>query len=105
MDAYFEIEPLKVMLSSRCTDSVRFEGKAQPMGVLRSAIKAELEGMALAGEAVFRVWIHEDEAIASGSRKSWDKCMAQSRRADLFLMLYNGTYPWHPSLGKLNAHT
>jgi len=94
MDAYFEIEPLNVMLSSRCKDTVRFEQKDQPMSVLRKAIKADLEGLRLAGEAVFRVWIHEDESIADGSQKSWDKCMSQARRADVFLMLYNGNAGW-----------
>ncbi len=93
-NTYFEIEPLRVMLSSRCNDLVRFDDRPQPMAVLRSAIQAELEGLRFGEEQVFRVWIHEPEAIAPGDQTSWDKCISQARRADIFLMLYNGNAGW-----------
>lgn len=91
---YFEIEPLRIMLSSRCSDLVHFDGRLQPMSVLRGAIQAALEGLRFGGEQVFRVWIHEPEAIAPGDETSWDKCINQARRADIFLMLYNGNAGW-----------
>ena len=94
MSTYFEIDPLTLMVSSRCTDPVQFDGRLQPMSVVREAIKAELEGLCFGEEQVFRVWIHEHEAVTPGDMTSWDKCMNQAKRADIFLMLYNGNAGW-----------
>lgn len=94
MNAYFEIEPLTLMVSSRCADPVQFDERLQPMNTVREAIKAELEGLRFGGEQVFRVWIHEHEAVTPGDMTSWDKCMNQAKRADIFLMLYNGNAGW-----------
>lgn len=89
-----ETEPLSLMISSRCSDNVRYQNKNQPLGVLRSEIKKQLEKMTLGGKQVFRVWIHEDESNASALINNWDACLEKSRSADAFLVLYNGRAGW-----------
>lgn len=89
-----ELEPLQVMLSSRCSDKVMFQGKLQEMSVLRRAIKAELESIKIGEVSFFKVWIHEDDAFQTGDADSWEKCMENIRRADLVIVLYNGACGW-----------
>lgn len=98
MTEFFAVEPLTIMLSSRCSDEVPFEGRPQPMSTVRKAIKAELEGLRFGGEQVFKVWIHEDEAVAPADRNALDLCMNRAKRADIFVMLYNGNAGWSGSL-------
>ncbi len=89
-----ETEPLSLMISSRCTDTVFFQNKEQSLGILRSEIKRHLEEITLGGKQVFRVWIHEDESNASALINNWDACIEKSRCADVFLVLYNGRAGW-----------
>jgi len=96
---FFAIEPLSVMVSSRCRDKALFQGALQELSAVRRAIKAELEAIRIGGKQVLRVWIHEDEAILAGDQHSWDRCMANARRSDLFLVLYNGNAGW-PGINK-----
>jgi hypothetical protein len=58
-----ETEPLQVMLSSRASDKIMFEGKFQELSVLRRASKAQLESVKIAAVSFFQVWIHEDGAF------------------------------------------
>src|SRR5947208_16031019 len=89
-----ETEPLEVMLSSRCSDGVMFEGKLQDMSVLRRAIKAQLESIRIGGISFFKVWIHEDNPSQPSDADSWEKCMENARKADLLIVLYNGACGW-----------
>jgi len=102
--AFFAVEPLTLMISSRCRDEVPFEGRSQPMEAVRRAMKAALEAIRLADEQVFRVWIHEDEAVTPGDRNSWDTCMRHARQADVFLVLYNGNAGWPGTSERLGDH-
>lgn len=52
-----EAEPLQVMLSSRASDKVTFEGKLQELSVLRRAIKRQLELVKIGIISFFKVWI------------------------------------------------
>jgi hypothetical protein len=52
-----ETEPLQVMLSSRASDKVTFEGKLQELSVLRRAIKRQLESVKIGDVSFFKVWI------------------------------------------------
>ncbi|MEQ9411262.1 MAG: hypothetical protein RIK87_26345 [Fuerstiella sp.] len=63
--AQFAIEPLTIMISSRCSDQVMFGDDPQPMSAVRRAVKAEPERIQFGGRQVFRVWIHEDEDVRS----------------------------------------
>lgn len=86
----FAVEPLTIMISSRCSDPVSLDGKQQRMSDLRAAMKKELESICFGDHPVFRVWIHEPESVISGEESSWDHCMSQARKADIVLVLYNG---------------
>jgi hypothetical protein len=89
-----ETQPLSLMISSRCKDTIQYQNKPQSMGVLRSAMKATLERIKLGCKKVFDVWIHEDESNDSGLTNTWDQCMEKSRQADVFIVLYNGRAGW-----------
>ena len=102
--AFFAIEPLTLMISSRCSDEVDFGGRPQPMTEVRRAMKSALEAIKLGDEQVFRVWIHEDEAVSPGDQNSWDTCIGKARRADIFLVLYNGNAGWPGTSERLGDH-
>lgn len=89
-----ETDPLTLVISSRCADEVSYEGKLQPLGVLREALKAKLEKITIGGKQVFKVWIHEDESNASALINNWDECLQKTRDADVFIALYNGRAGW-----------
>src|SRR5690348_10050012 len=73
-----ETEPLQVMLSSRASDKIIFEGNLQELSVLRRAIKAQLESVKIGDVSFFKVWIHEDDAFQPGDADSWEKCMEKA---------------------------
>jgi hypothetical protein len=89
-----ETDPLSLMISSRCNDTILYQGKPQPLAVLRRAMKSQLEAIRLGGKQVFKVWIHEDESNASALQDNWEACLEKSRNADVFLVLYNGRAGW-----------
>ena len=89
-----ETQPLSLMISSRCKDTIQFQNEQQSLKVLRLALKAKLERIKLGGKQVFKVWIHEDESNASGLTATWEECMEKSRAADVFIVLYNGRAGW-----------
>lgn len=90
----FQTQPLSLLISSRCKDPVLFEGKEQPLAVLRRALKKKLSDIRLAGKQVFDVWIHEDESNSSALIDNWEVCKERSRNADVFIVLYNGRAGW-----------
>lgn len=102
--AFFLIEPITIMISSRCKDTIEFNGKKQPISILRKALKNELEELVIDGKKVFEVWIHEDESVTPGNKNSWDTCMNRAKKANVFLMLYNGNAGWSGSSEKLGDH-
>jgi hypothetical protein len=82
------------MISSRCSDTIQYNGKDQSLEVLRRDLKSKLEAIRLGGKQVFKVWIHEDESTASALLNNWEECMEKSREADVFIVLYNGRSGW-----------
>jgi len=90
----FETDPLTLTISSRCADEVSYQGKLQPLGVLRVDVKAKLEQITICGKQVFKVWIHEDESNSSALINNWDGCLETARNADVFILLYNGRAGW-----------
>lgn len=89
-----ETTPLTLMISSRCEDEISYQGKLQPLGVLREAVKAKLENIKIGGKQIFKVWIHEDESDANALINNWDECLEKARDADIFIVLYNGRAGW-----------
>jgi hypothetical protein len=101
----FAIEPLTLMISSRCNDKVEYQNKQQSLSKVRKAMKKELEGIRLDGETVFRVWIHEDEAAGlAADQNSWDTCVSRARKCDVLLMLFNGNAGWSGTSERLGDH-
>lgn len=98
------VEPLTLMISSRCLDQVEFQGSKQALSEVRKEIKKQLESIQLGGKSVFEVWIHEDEASLSGEQPSWDHCMKRARQADVVLVLYNGNAGWSGTSTRTGDH-
>lgn len=98
------VEPLTVMISSRCGDTVEFQGSPRTMSDVQKGIKSELEAIRLGGKSVFEIWIHEDEAVLPGDQSSWDHCMSRARRADVVLVLYNGNAGWSGTSSRTGDH-
>lgn len=82
------------MISSRCADTIKYQGKPQSLEVLRRDLKTKLEDIKIGGKQVFKVWIHEDESNASALLNNWEECMEKSRDADVFIVLFNGRSGW-----------
>jgi hypothetical protein len=87
-------ERVRVMISSRCNDSVKLDGKSATLSDLRKKLKQVIETTVLFGAVVFEVWINEDAPAAEGSNDAWEECLSQIRQADIVLVLYNGNSGW-----------
>jgi hypothetical protein len=92
---------IRVMISSRCMDTILFKGKQASLSEVQKALKADLENQPLLGSALFEVWINEDAPPAPGTRDSWETCMQQIRDADVVLVLYNGVSGWAERSGDI----
>lgn len=89
-----ETDPLTLMISSRCSDEISYQGKLQSLEALRKDLKAKLEKITIGGKQVFKVWIHEDESNAGALINNWDECLEKARDVDVFIVLYNGRAGW-----------
>jgi hypothetical protein len=85
---------IKVMISSRCNDSINFSGKKQCLSDVRRQLKTEIESEALFGKHLFDVWINEDAPPSDASDDSWNTCLNQVRSAEIVLVLFNGNSGW-----------
>jgi hypothetical protein len=86
------VDRIRVMISSRCNDSLR---KANGKGSvkftdLRLRAKKAIEAEQLFGRATFECWIHEDAPPLAGDGDAWSKCMQKVGDCHILLMLYNG---------------
>ena len=89
---------LRVMLSSRCNDKFPASA-ATTLTDIRRELKAEIEGMEIAGRKVFEVWINEDADPASGTLDSWDACIEAVKDCDILLVISNGNAGWANASG------
>lgn len=85
---------LRVMISSRCDDTVPFEDENLTLTKLRQALKKNLEGERLLGKVVFEVWINEDGNPAPGDENAWEHCLRQAEDSEIFISLFNGNAGW-----------
>ena len=93
-------QALKIMISSRVTDTVSFaDGTSKTMEEIRTDLKASIEAVVIGGEKLFEVWINEDAPAAPGDDTSWEHCMEQARTADVVLSMFNGNAGWAKSGG------
>ena len=84
---------IRVMISSRCNDTVALE-RVATFSDLRRRLKEELGQEELLDSRLFDVWINEDAPPAEGSVDAWEECLDQVRRADILIVLYNGNGGW-----------
>lgn len=89
------------MISSRCNDSIGFDGKPTKLTDIRVTLKQGLEGERLFGSQLYEVWINEDAPPAEGAADSWETCLQQVRIADIVLVLYNGNAGWAKEDGEI----
>lgn len=81
---------LRIMLSSRCYDKVRFDDGPVVLSDFRKDLKKRLEAEEFLGDTVFEVWINEDAPPAPGDESSWEHCLTQAEDSEIFICLYNG---------------
>jgi len=85
-----------VFVSSRNGTSTRFRGEEVTLTQVRRALKAALEATTVPGrtEALFEVYINEDEAAAPQDDDLWERCLRQARAAHIVLVIYTGDAGW-----------
>jgi hypothetical protein len=85
-------EKIRVMISSRCKASIPYKGKPVLLSELRKLVKKEIEVLTLwpGQNALCDCWINEDSAGSPLNETWWERCMAEARRADVVIVLYNG---------------
>jgi hypothetical protein len=94
-----------VMISSKCMTPVPWS-ESEPSELfsdLRRKIKDRLEAVEILGHKIFSVWINEDGVAAPATRGSWEECMAQVKKSDLLLVLYNGDAGWTEGGGNIGV--
>ena len=92
---------IRVMISSRNDDPIRYRSKTRTLSSVREDLKAAIEGALLFEGQLFEVWINEDAPPAAGSEDAWEHCIGQVKRADLVLVLYNGNAGWAREGGEI----
>jgi len=85
--------PIKVMLSSRCND-IFSANECVSLTEIRRDLKRIIEAERLFDLQTFDVWINEDAEAQDHTLDSWDACLAQVRKCDVLLVLYNGNAGW-----------
>ncbi|MFQ5754020.1 MAG: DUF4062 domain-containing protein [bacterium] len=85
---------IKVMISSRCKDTIGLNDETVTFTDLRKQLKEEIEESNLFDEPLFEVWINEDAPAEEGSTDLWEVCLKQVDDADIVLILYNGNAGW-----------
>jgi hypothetical protein len=68
VDTISAFEPLTVMLSSRCSDPVPFGDGMGSMADVRRPSRTSSRS-SLFGMQVFKVWVHENEAVSPVTRR------------------------------------
>ncbi len=82
---------IRVMISSRCSDSIRKAGGGSvKLSDLRIEAKRTIEAFRLFNRDTFECWVHEDEAALPGNADVWDQCLNAVGRCDVLLVLFNG---------------
>jgi hypothetical protein len=93
------LRKIRVMLSSRNTDTIPDGARAVRLLEVRRAIARELAAEKLCGEALLEVWINEEAGAQNASNDAWDTCMQEVDRADVVVVIYNGNAGWTREAG------
>src|SRR4029078_13575071 len=87
-------EKIRVMISSRCQATIQYRGKSVPLSELRQLLKKDIEALKLwpGQNTLSHCWINEDSAGSELNETWWERCLKESRQADIVIVLYNGEY-------------
>jgi hypothetical protein len=87
---------LRIMLSSRVDDPASSLPDRTTLRELRDHLKQRIEAVTLPGadERLFDVFVNEGEAALAGDGDVERHCREQIQRADIVLVLYNGSAGW-----------
>ena len=97
-----DLTPVKVMVSSAVNERVA----SVPMKDIRKRIAARLRELQVGGMDVFRPWLSEEQGALDQSETTWDTCIREARRCDIFVSLYTGNPGWvrdHLGIGICHA--
>ena len=100
-----EFRKVRLMISSRCTSTVRDGCGRISMTELRQRLQDNLSGERLCGEPLFEVWISDNAPDQSQGdlETAWDKSLEEVRTADIVLALYTGEAGWAPKPGEMGV--
>lgn len=96
-----DFRKIRVMISSRCSSTVRQRDGRIPMTEVRKRLQCELGDETLCGEPLFEVWISDNapDQAQGDLETAWEKSLEEVRRADIVLALYTGEAGWAPAGG------
>lgn len=73
---------------------------------IRGRIAERLRSVQVDGTSVMRVWLSEQQGALAQDASTWDICVAEARRCDIFVAIYTGNAGWvrdHLGLGICHA--
>ena len=89
------------MISSRCQTEIKNGGEIVRLSDVRSEIKKIIESEKLFEEKIYSVWISEEPQDVNALESSWNECMSQVEKSDIFLSIYTGEGGWAKSDGDI----
>lgn len=95
------MQKLRVMISSRIKTEVQSEDGSIALSQVRSELKEALESEGIFSNHLFEVWISEYPADASALESTWDECMSQVEKSDIFVCIYTGEGGWARATGDI----
>lgn len=88
------LEPIRVMISSRCKDYLAESGATFPLSNLRRSLFQQINEVRFFDEPLLQCWINEVEPSKAMTRDVWDECLREIRRAHIVIVLFNGDAGW-----------
>lgn len=88
------LRPIEVMLSSRVDDPASALPDGTTMRAVRDGLTADLTANLFTEESLFSVFVNEASAARDAAHGIEEQCRILVDRADIVLVLYNGTAGW-----------
>lgn len=83
------MDKIKIMISSRCVDVIKFPDKNITFSELREKVKEEMEKIIFLGKKPFEILISE-KFDATFQYDSYEMCLEKIKESDLVIVLYSG---------------
>ena len=97
-----DLTQIRVMVSS----AVKEEVGSVALSDVRKRLAARLRALQVGGTAVMRPWLSEEQGALDPTETTWDTCIREARRCDIFVALYTGNAGWvrdHLGIGICHA--